>query len=316
MACSRRCARRGGSWPLATIHRFTHRWEQAASVQLRHGHPAALDVYEQHGRVRAGTLNEHLNQLASKWIDHHRAAETVAITATSNTQVDAINDAVQRARQRRDEIGVGGGVEIGGGQHAYIGDVVVTRRNDRTLTTTRGDTVRNRDRWTVAATHPDGTITVTAESGRGQIRLPADYTVAHVRLGYAATEHGNQGVTVDVAYQLVSAATTRRGLYVGATRGRHANQFHVIAADLTDARDSSSTRWWPSTGPTFPPPPNARCSRRQPRSRAARFRGRVWLGLSGSARGDSRYRASGTRSPRHGNDTSNAAKTPPVNWPR
>ena len=223
--------------PLATIHRFTHRWEQAASVQLRHGHPAALDVYQQHGRVRAGTLNEHLNQLASKWIDHHRAAETVAITATSNAQVDAINDAVQRARQRRDEIGVGGGVEIAGGQHAYVGDVVVTRRNDRTLTTTCGDTVRNRDRWTVAATHPDGTITVTAESGRGQIRLPADYTVAHVRLGYAATEHGNQGVTVDVAYQLVSAATTRRGLYVGATRGRHSNQFHVNAADLTDARE-------------------------------------------------------------------------------
>jgi hypothetical protein len=58
-------------------------------------------------------------------------------------------------------------------------------------------------------------------------------------LGYAATEHGHQGDTVDVAIALVSSATTHRGLYVGATRGRDENRIHVITdtADVAEARD-------------------------------------------------------------------------------
>ena len=60
-----------------------------------------------------------------------------------------------------------------------------------------------------------------------------------MRLGYAATEHGNQGITVDVAYHLVTGSTTSRGLYVGATRGRQSNQFLVVTDtnDPADARD-------------------------------------------------------------------------------
>jgi hypothetical protein len=69
--------------------------------------------------------------------------------------------------------------------------------------------------------------------------LPAGYAHQHVRLGYAATEHGIQGDTVDVAIELVSTATTHRGLYVGVTRGRDENRLHVITdtADVADARD-------------------------------------------------------------------------------
>ena len=68
---------------------------------------------------------------------------------------------------------------------------------------------------------------------------PCDYVRDHVRLGYAATEHGNQADTVDVGIQLVSPATTCRGLYVGATRGREENRIHVVteSADPAEARD-------------------------------------------------------------------------------
>src|ERR1700749_1352036 len=34
---------------LETLHRFTHPWEAAASLQLRAGDPKALDHYEAHG---------------------------------------------------------------------------------------------------------------------------------------------------------------------------------------------------------------------------------------------------------------------------
>ncbi len=76
-------------------------------------------------------------------------------------------------------------------------------------------------------------------AGHGRVTLPADYVGEHVRLGYAATEHGHQGHTVDVALALVSPATTHRGLYVGATRGRQANRLCVVTetADLAEARD-------------------------------------------------------------------------------
>jgi ATP-dependent exoDNAse (exonuclease V) alpha subunit len=50
--------RRGRSHELATIHRFRHRWEQAASLQLRAGSPEALDAYIDHGRVTEGTFEQ------------------------------------------------------------------------------------------------------------------------------------------------------------------------------------------------------------------------------------------------------------------
>jgi hypothetical protein len=82
-------------------------------------------------------------------------------------------------------------------------------------------------------------MTVTPIEGYGTVRLPVEYVREHVRLGYAATEHGKQGVTVDVAYHLVTGTTTSRGLYVGATRGRDQNQFLVVTDtnDPADARD-------------------------------------------------------------------------------
>ena len=40
---------------------------------------------------------------------------------------------------------------IAGGEHVHVGDVVATRRNDRTLITSAGEPVRNRETWTVTA---------------------------------------------------------------------------------------------------------------------------------------------------------------------
>ena len=130
-------------------------------------------------------------------------------------------------------------VAIAGGEQAHGGDVVATRRNDRRLITTAGESVRNRETWTVVAVHPDGALTVTQIEGHGTVRLPVDYVREHVRLGYAATEHGYQSATVTAGIELASAATTRRGLYVGVTRGRDENLICVItdSDDVSEARD-------------------------------------------------------------------------------
>ena len=224
---------------LEHIHRFTAPWEAAASLKLRHGDPAGLDAYFEHGRVIAGTLAEHTAAIATEWITHHTNGDTVAITTCANEHVDAINAAIQTARLDAGHLNPDLRVAIGGGEHAHPGDVVATRRNDRHLVTDTGEPVRNRELWTVTDTHPDGELTVTHLSGHGTVTLPAEYARHHVRLGYAATEHGNQSDTVTASTELVTPATTRRGLYVGVTRGQQDNTIRVVTDthDLDEARD-------------------------------------------------------------------------------
>lgn len=73
---------------LERVHRFQQPWEAATSLLLRQGDPRALDLYEKHGRIRVGTLDEHLDHMAREWLDHHAAGGSVAIMASTNQQVD------------------------------------------------------------------------------------------------------------------------------------------------------------------------------------------------------------------------------------
>jgi len=84
-----------------------------------------------------------------------------------------------------------------------------------------------------------GDVTASRIDGGGVVVLPAEYASDHVRLGYAATEPGNQSDTQDRSITLATGSTTGRGLYVGMTRGRQANHVLVITEnrDLAEARD-------------------------------------------------------------------------------
>jgi conjugative relaxase-like TrwC/TraI family protein len=224
---------------LERVHRFEQPWEAQASLLLRQGDPRALDLYEQHGRICAGTLDEHLDHFARQWLERHAAGDSVAIMASTNQQVDLINQRIQTARHDHSQLDPCRPVSIGAGECAYVGDVVATRRNHRHLITTSGERVRNRDLWTVTQAHDNGDLTVTPHSGHGQITLPAGYVVEHVRLGYAATEMGTQSDTVTASLELASHATSCRNLYVAMTRGRSDNTVCVITEthDLGEARD-------------------------------------------------------------------------------
>ncbi|MGH9228758.1 MAG: AAA family ATPase [Acidimicrobiales bacterium] len=228
--------RTGRTHQLATIHRFRHRWEATASLQLRRGDPAALDAYLDHGRVTAGTVDELAAEAARQWLELTAAGRRVAVAAETNEHVDALNAAIQQARLHRRQLGHRM-VAVAAGETAALGDVVATRRNDRTVRTDRGEPVRNRDLWTVAGVGVDGSLTVSHLDGHGQITLPVDYVRAHVRLGYAATVHGYEGDTVDVSLGVATEATSLRALYVGLTRGRQDNRLLVVAEDLDHARD-------------------------------------------------------------------------------
>lgn len=228
--------RAGRTNELATIHRFRHRWEQAASLKLRSGDPTALDAYFHHGRVRTDTFDSLAIHAAHRWVTTRQQGLSIAVVAETNEHVDALNATIQTLRADLGHLGPTA-VRIAGTEHAHIGDLVVTRRNDRTLRTDRDEPVRNRYRWTVQQISQDGTLTVSHEQGHGTVTLPADYARTHVRLGYAATAHGNQGDTVDIGLTIVTPATTHRSLYVGATRGRTDNTMLVVTDEPDAARD-------------------------------------------------------------------------------
>ena len=225
----------GRAHELARVHRFREDWEAAASLQLRRGDPRALDAYFAHDRV----LAEHTAFLAAHWRSLRADGQTCAINMSSNDHVDAVNATIQAARVAAGDLDTTRAVRIGGGERAHVGDLLVTRRNERRLTTTAGEPVRNRETWTVVGVGEDGWITMSSNLGAGSVTLPAEYARHHVRLGYAATEHGIQGDTTTAGAELVSEATSRRGLYVGVTRGREENLILVITEtyDLDQARD-------------------------------------------------------------------------------
>lgn len=58
-------------------------------------------------------------------------------------------------------------------------------------------------------------------------------------MGRVVVGHSNQADTVSIGVTLVTPTTTRRGLYVGATRGRDQNQLLVVTDtdDIAEARD-------------------------------------------------------------------------------
>jgi len=170
----------GRTVELQHVHRFKESWEAAASLMLRHGDTRALDHYQRHGRILAGTLDEHLDTIADHWRTALRRGATTAITTTTNDHVDKINDHIQGVRIDRGELDPTRWTLIADGEYAHEGDVIATRRNDRRLHTDRGDSVRNRELWTIAHIGDTGDLTVTQIDGHGTVTLPADYVREHV----------------------------------------------------------------------------------------------------------------------------------------
>jgi conjugative relaxase-like TrwC/TraI family protein len=210
---------------LADVRRFTAGWEKEASLGVRNGTSAALGTYATHGRIADGTRDEMLDALYTAWKTDTKRGLHSLMLANDTATVNELN-----ARARGDRVASGAvveeGVDVAGAMTAGVNDLVVTRENNRRLTTGTG-WVKNGDVWTVAATHTDGSMTVTQVSGRASVVLPASYAAEHVELAYATTAHRAQGRTVDTAHAFASPATTREVLYVALTRGSESNYLYV-----------------------------------------------------------------------------------------
>ena len=221
-----------GAVRLTEVMRFLDPAEAAASLALRDGRPEALGFYLDNDRIHPGTDESILHDALAAWAADQAAGLEAIMLAGTRDQVATLN---RWAREHRlsttpataDERTVG----LSDGNQASIGDLIVTRLNDRRLTTGATDWVKNGDRWTITSIDPGGRIQATHQTSRQRVALPAEYVVDNVELGYAVTVHGAQGITVDTTHTVLAGAETRQQLYVALSRGRQANHTYVEIVD-------------------------------------------------------------------------------------
>ncbi|MDR2929891.1 MAG: relaxase domain-containing protein [Propionibacteriaceae bacterium] len=221
---------------LSDIHRFTHQWEKTASLELRFGNPDVISTYTQHGRIHDGDTDTMRQAAYAAWKADTNAGLQSVLIADDRATVTELN------RQARHDRIIAGLVDpttelnLTEGTRASLGDLIITRRNDRRIVAGSTGWVRNGDRWTITHINPDGSAIVRrAGYTRGASTiLPAPYVKEAVDLGYAATAHRSQGITVDTSHTVVSSKTPRENLYVAMTRGRQTNTAYVTIDHATE----------------------------------------------------------------------------------
>lgn len=216
---------------LAEVHRFRNAWEKDASLDMRKGRLSALDAYDEHDRIVGGEADSITDAAYGAWLHDVAAGLSSVLVAETGDVVATLN---QRARA---ELILGGAVDasveasLRDEAAASVGDLIITRRNDRRLRS-GPDWVRNGARWKVLAVRHDGSLRVRNADrvGARPITLPAAYVAEHVDLGYAITAYRAQGITTETAHTVVEPGTTRENLYVAMTRGRGSNKAYVVVS--------------------------------------------------------------------------------------
>lgn len=248
-----------GAIELESVWRFGTNGEAAASLMLRDGTtstqlgpadaanlptaaPVAagtstttssdpFDWYRDQGRIIAGTDTAMLDAVFTAWTADVTAGKTSLMMASETATVRELNTRAQAHAAAAGQITGLATVALRDEAHAGIGDIVVTRRNNRAVRLHGGrDFVKNGDTWQLTQIHHDGSIDVIHQTHGAHAHLDADYVNTHIELGYAATIHRGQGATVDTAHVILTNTSTREGAYVGLTRGRESNRAYVVTA--------------------------------------------------------------------------------------
>ncbi|MFJ3658817.1 MobF family relaxase [Streptomyces nigra] len=227
-------SRAGKAVELDQLHRFRVPGEADASLILRDGEQPreVFDWYRAKGRIVAGTYEAMCDMVFNAWANDRGRGLTSLMTAADTATVMALNLRAQDHHIAAGTIDTRRAASLRAGQRAHVGDIIVTRLNRRRMIVRGGrDFVKNGDTWTVTKILPDGDAVIRHTRHRGRIRLPADYLAAQCELGYAATIHRSQGMTVDTSHALASARSSREGVYVQLTRGARTNRLYVALED-------------------------------------------------------------------------------------
>jgi hypothetical protein len=228
---------------LSDVWRMQDPDERAASLALRDGGPApirrAVEWYRTHDRLHCGDpITMAAGALAADKTE--TAAGEDALLVCDSTEVgDALNQRIHHEAVDLDAPTVTGarGHQIG------VGDLILTRRNDPIIdlhspsgAAGQVDSVRNGNRWRVAAIDPAANRVAAQRLDDGaRTVFENEYLRESVCLGYAVTVHTAQGVTADTTHAVLGLNTTRALLYVAMTRSRHTNTAHLYENSIGDS---------------------------------------------------------------------------------
>ena len=168
-----------GAVQLNELVRFADPGEGAASLALRAGDPEALGFYLDNHRVHVGDLGTCADQVFDAWLTARHAGADALMVAPTRMLVAELN-----ARAQAD---LRGGVRptrtvaLADGSDAAVGDVIITRVNDRRLRTSGTDWVRNGDRWNITGIATNGDLRAIHQTNRQTVILPAAYVTGLLR---------------------------------------------------------------------------------------------------------------------------------------
>lgn len=223
-----------GALELTQNRRQLDAQERAALARLRAGNP---EPYLAHaaasGRLHVGDdATEAKHRLLEDWwrVAATDPARTVML-AYRRHDVRDLNDA---ARALMLASGLVGAESLTvGGREFRVGDRIVCRRNDTSLS------VRNGMRGTVVELDSaDRALTLETHAGARR-RIPLDYATQHLDHAYALTGHAAQGATVDRAFVLLrDEGALREWGYVACSRARMETRLYLVGDALEPEHDS------------------------------------------------------------------------------
>jgi len=221
-----------GALQLTELVRFTDPAEGAASLALREGKSEALGFYLDRNRAHVGDLATMTEEVFAAWQADRAAGLDSIMLAPTRELVSELNQQARAHRLEgldigRDPASVGPTRRLADGNEASVGELIITRTNDRKLRTSATDWVKNGDRWTVLQLHQGGDLTVQHTQHGRTVRLPREYVETSTELGYACTVHTAQGVTADTMHGLATGNESRQQLYTMLTRGKSGNHVYL-----------------------------------------------------------------------------------------
>ena len=230
-----------GAYTLTDVVRFENDQEGRASLALRIGDPAAAGFYLDNQRIHPVTAATAADTVFAAWHRDTAAGLDSVMLAMRLDLVAELNARARAARLTTHPLPAGA-VEyrLPNGETVSTGDIIVTKQNNRLLPAGGTDHVKNGDRWLVEAVNPDGGMFVTHLTRGVKITLPAAYIArGDVRLGYAHTIPGAQGLTVGsrrhgrkgTAHTVFDPTMTRNEAYPGLTRATYANHAYPVLPD-------------------------------------------------------------------------------------
>lgn len=220
---------------LDRVHRFgddTDYAEISKKLRNREDLPETFNRLYQRGNLRIHDTTEDAQAaVATEAVTDIQARRKIALTVPTNAAAAELNATIQAERIAAGQITKHDNPATGSdGLEIYRGDTVMTRSNNTELG------VANRESFRVVDVHQDGALIIASTVDDRHKVIDAQYVAEHVHLGYAVTDYGNQGTTVDHGSVLLEEGMSGGGAYVGATRGSEDNTLHIVAEDVDEAR--------------------------------------------------------------------------------